>query len=390
MKLVLASNYLNAHMKPLCEAFKKNAGVESFAFIATVPFEEERIKMGFANEQDKTKYVYKAYEGAEQYEVALKLVQAADVAIIAHAPDEFVHARMKEDKLTFLCTERFYKLGLWRRFVPSSYIKKQNRFLQYRDKNLYYLTIGAYLPFDLYLVGFPLEKCFQWAYFPELEPMDEAQLEKKNNSGVLKLFWAGRMVQLKHPETAIAIAKHFKRSKISFELNMAGDGAILPRMQRMVEKERLGESVHLLGNCTPEKVQQYMQESDIFLFTSNYCEGWGAVLSEAMGAGCVPIASVAAGASEILIRSGYNGVIYNTEKEAVQMAVDLVLHPTERKKMAKAAYQTVHMDWSPEKAVKHFVKAVSDMQSGVIAKGTDGPMAPAILRKAKNYLYTDI
>lgn len=34
MELVLVSNYLNAHMKPLCEAFMRNPSVEKFTFVA--------------------------------------------------------------------------------------------------------------------------------------------------------------------------------------------------------------------------------------------------------------------------------------------------------------------------------------------------------------------
>lgn len=38
MELVLVSNYLNAHMKPLCEAFMCNSSVDKFTFITTTAF----------------------------------------------------------------------------------------------------------------------------------------------------------------------------------------------------------------------------------------------------------------------------------------------------------------------------------------------------------------
>lgn len=384
MNLVLVSNYLNDHMLPLCEAFVKNSAVDKFTFIATEPFGEERKKMGFADVQDGAAYVFKAYGSAEAEREALHIVETADVAIVAHAPDEYIHVRMKENRITFSCSERFYKLGLWRRFVPSSYAKKKMRFLQYSDKKLYFLTIGAYAPYDLHLVGVPLEKCFQWAYFPKTVSFEIDKIAQKNENKKLKLFWAGRMQQVKHPETAIEVASRLRQAGIDFELNMAGDGALMNKARKQVQNHSLEDCVHLLGNCSPEKVQKYMQESNVFLFTSDYGEGWGAVLSEAMAAGCVPIASAAAGASEILIQNGVNGITFKTGQVCTDAAIDLARNPEKRKQMAKEAYQMVNEVWTPENAAENFCRFVLLGER----RTEQGPMRNAELLNAKNFFHT--
>lgn len=391
MNLVLVSNYLNTHMIPLCDAFINHPAVERFTFIATTPFSEERKKMGFEDVQDKVHYVYKSYENSEQKEKALWLTKAADVAIIAAASDEFVHIRMRDNKVTFLCSERFYKLGLWRRFVPSSYRKKEKRFLQYRDKQLYYLTIGAYAPYDLKIVGFPPEKCFQWAYFPQIFPITEKQVEQKNSQAPLKLFWAGRMLSGKHPEVAIKTAIRLKQENIDFELNMAGDGPALHKMSRIVRKYQLQEKVHLLRNCSPDVTQKYMSESNIFLFTSNYWEGWGATLSEAMGVGCVPIASSAAGASEVLIQTGTNGFLYHKVDQIADYVMKLNSDKGLRKRMAINAWETINKQWTASMAVDNFIKVIKEIkiQSRTIFEIKEGPMKKPELRKARNYFGTD-
>ena len=107
-----------------------------------------------------------AYGSEEKEKSALDIVKDADVAIIAHAPDKYIEARMHTDKLTFLCSERFYRKGLWRRWLPSSYKKKWNRFLKYKDKQLYYLTIGAYAPYELSLLKVPRTDAFNGLTFP--------------------------------------------------------------------------------------------------------------------------------------------------------------------------------------------------------------------------------
>lgn len=191
-------------------------------------------------------------------------------------------------------------------------------------------------------------------------------------------------MSMKHPEIAVKVAVQLKKNKIDFELNMAGDGVRLPKVKQMIDRYALGDAVHLLGNCPPNMVQQYMQESDIFLFTSDYGEGWGAVLSEAMAAGCVPIASSAAGASEILVKNGINGILYRKAVECAEAAVELARSPGKRRKMALAAYQTISENWIASNAAEQFCQFVRTGKYNT----KEGPMCNAKLRKAKNYFGT--
>lgn len=59
-------------------------------------------------------------------------------------------------------------------------------------------------------------------------------------------------------------------------------------------------------------IRQYMANADIYLFTSDFNEGWGAVLGEAMSAGCAVVASHGIGAVPFLVEHGKNGLIYQT------------------------------------------------------------------------------
>lgn len=43
------------------------------------------------------------------------------------------------------------------------------------------------------------------------------------------------------------------------------------------------------------EVRSYMEKADIYLFTSDFNEGWGAVLNESMNSGCAVVASHAIG-----------------------------------------------------------------------------------------------
>ena len=79
---------------------------------------------------------------------------------------------------------------------------------------------------------------------------------------------------------------------------------------RFISKKELKNYVHLAGTKTPLQVREYMEKADMFLMTSNYYEGWGAVINEAMNSGCAVLASHTAGATPYLIDDGLNGAVF--------------------------------------------------------------------------------
>ena len=93
----------------------------------------------------------------------------------------------------------------------------------------------------------------------------------------------------------------------------------------------------------PDRVRQVMERAHIFLFTSNYLEGWGAVVNEAMNSGCALVASTEAGSVPFLIRNGINGLTYanGSYSEFEAQALYLVRHPLERSRMGQKAYETI-------------------------------------------------
>lgn len=372
-------------MIPICEVLNCNPLVRDFKFIALTQQSQIRAKMGFSDDNISYPYVYCAYIDRENFDRALLMTEEADIAIIGEAPDEFIYVRMKKNKLTFLSSERFYKLGLCRYFVPSSYRKKKDRFLQFSDKELYYLTIGAYLPYELQLLRFPIEKCFQWAYFPQI--MKQQMAERDYEKSCLKILWAGRMIRYKHPELAIRIADKLKKAKINFSIEMIGEGPIMPKVINLIKKLNLSENIKVIGNCLPEVVQKRMAESDIFLFTSDFWEGWGAVLNESMAQGCIPVASYKAGASEILIENGQNGYTYRTLEEAVEAINRIYMNPALQELLSARARKTVEINWAPQVAADRFVYISECLLNGKSVPQYEEfePMGKVTIRKARNY-----
>ena len=63
MKVTFFSNYLTQHQIPFCLAMER-VTKNKFTFVATEPIDEERVQMGWKEENDYS-FVLKAYESQE-------------------------------------------------------------------------------------------------------------------------------------------------------------------------------------------------------------------------------------------------------------------------------------------------------------------------------------
>lgn len=376
MNLIFVTNMLNHHQYALCEAFKKH--FEDFKLVTT-----EKIQgIGYQTAEDADFVLH--YENNENKENIEKLICDADAVIFGACPNNLIEMRMRDNKLSFLYSERFFKKGTWRRFIPSTRKVLEDRIVKYRNKNMYVLCASAYLPYDLNLLGFPLEKCFKWGYFPTTNNYDVETLINKKSGGKIKLLWIGRLLEWKHPDDAVRLAERLKKSGVDFELNLVGDGVLREKLETTVNNKGLSDCVHLLGSKSTEEVRHYMEEASIFLFTSDRNEGWGAVLNEAMNSGCAVVASRAIGSVPFLINNGENGLIYqsgniNDLYEKVKYLID---HMNENAKLGKKSYGTLTDLWNSETAAERFKQLCKAIKTG----GTtdlfqDGPCSKATVLK---------
>ena len=92
---------------------------------------------------------------------------------------------------------------------------------------------------------------------------------------------------------------------------MIGIGNEFDAIKNLIENYNLTDCVKLLGAVKSDKVRKYMENANIFLFTSDCNEGWGAVLNESMNSGCAVVASHAIGSVPFLLENKKNGIIYN-------------------------------------------------------------------------------
>lgn len=368
MKLTFFSNFMNHHQLFLCNEFFRMKGVE-FCFVATEKINEERLRLGYEDLNYNTPYVLREYENNEK--VAMNLAINSDVVIFGSAPEKYLHYRMRYNKLTFRYSERIFKKSKKVLFHPMAWYTYYRNHIRYRNKELYLLCASAYAAEDYNFIGAYHGKCFKWGYFPELKKYQDINtLFNNKKSTNMKVFWCGRFLNWKHPETMILLAEKMKAYPIHFK--MVGTGPLEEQLSNMIKEKEL-DNIEIMPSQSASDIRKLMELSDIYLFSSDEQEGWGAVLNEAMNSGCAVLASCEAGATNYLIKDGYNGIKYHYGDipALTKKLMYLYNNPDEIKRLGYNAYRTIIECWNYQKAAENFMELVKSQNKDL--KDAKGP-----------------
>ena len=374
MKVTFYSNFLNHHQLSFCEKMYEMLG-EDFKFIATECIDNERLELGYKDMSKLYPFSINTYDDSKLYELAVKLGNDSDVVIIGSAPEKFIKERVKNNKLTFRYSERVFKNGRFKVLNPRVFGWLYKNHIRYKRKNVYMLCASAYTASDFTIVGAYKEKTFKWGYFPEVKSYSEEELLKKKDNNITKILWVGRLIDWKHPEKAIYVAKMLKERGMKFSMDIIGIGAMYDKLNQLIKIYKLENNVRMLGSMPPEQVRTYMENSNIFLFTSDYNEGWGAVLNEAMNSGCAVVASHAIGSVPFLIKHKENGLVYKDSNlnELYENVVELIKNRQLCNKLGLNAYYTLYNEWNADIAANNFIRLCYSLLNGTVNEIYSGP-----------------
>ena len=380
MKIVFINCYFNHHQKPFSDALVR-LGTD-YTFLETMPMPEGRRALGYQNIQ-RPSYVRSWLDEPVECEA---LIDEADVVLFSSAPERLLRRCFGKDKTLFRVTERPLKrAGEWQKYLP--------RLLRWRWRNpererILLLSASAFAPADYAKFGVFRNRSYRWGYFPPCERgvnADKLLGGKKPHS----LLWAGRYLDWKHPDEALNAAASLRKEGYDFTLNMIGTGPMEPELQAMAERLALSDCVRFCGALPPNQVRREMELTEIFLFTSDRREGWGAVLNEAMNSACAVAASHAAGATPYLVQPGVNGLVYPSGDcdSLVRCLKRFLDHDDERRRFAVAGRETILTEWNAETAAERFLVFVDYLKGGVCGSVLfqTGPCSPAEIIKEDWY-----
>ena len=137
-------------------------------------------------------------------------------------------------------------------------------------------------------------------------------------------------------------------------------------IREQIRKYNLVDCVNLLGAMSPEEVRTMMEKSEIFLFTSDRNEGWGAVLNEAMNSACAIVAGNEIGSVPYLLSDEFNGCVYmdNDFDSLYKKVRHLIDDKNERCTISKNAYLTIINYWNADNAANRFLQLSQAIMEG--------------------------
>ena len=356
MNVVFVSNYFSHHQKAVSDALALRC---RYCFVATAEMTRERLEMGWGGETEPD-YVCR-YDAAP--ERAEALLAQADVIIAGSAPEELIQPCIDRGQLIFRYHERPLKNGP----EPLKYLPRLVKWHRRNPagKKIYLLCASGFAAGDYARFGLFRGKAYRWGYFPEQkEYVDfDRLLDAKEPASIL---WAGRLLKLKHPEKAIALAARLKDRGIPFTLRIIGTGPMERELRAEIARRQLEDCVCLLGAMAPEAVRGHMEKAQIFLLTSDRGEGWGAVVNEAMNSGCGMVVSSEVGSVPYLLRHGENGLVYpdGQEDKLTEQVKQLLTDPGYCRKLGLAAYETIRWLWNADVAAERLLALAEGILRG--------------------------
>lgn len=385
MKLVFYSLILNHHQACIADEFFNLLG-DDYAFVETAECHDSK---GGAVDYSQRPYLVKAWSDPTEYAKAMQMALEADVCVFSgYEALPFEKARMKRGLLSFDMGERMLKRG-WLNLASPRILKMVMAYHLggWSKKPIYKLCCSAFGKGDQYKLHSFRAKCYKWGYFIDVPTVVSDGMFEVNKSCV-KFMWCARFLKLKHPELIIKMAQNLKREGYGFHLDIYGDeGNAAPSeevytrndLEHLTEEYGVKDAVTFYGNKPNDVIIKAMQEHDVFLFTSDQREGWGAVVNESMANGCAVISSNVIGSTGYLVKDGITGFSFNNlnSDSLTENAKWLIEHPAELEQMKKQAYATMRDVWSPRKAAEALLKLIDDLKNGRETSIVTGPCSKA-------------
>jgi len=387
MRVTFVSNYINHHQIPISTVLYEKWG-GGYHFIQTEPMEEERVRQGWNPNTEELPYLLQ-YD--KQPELCRQLIMDSDVVIFGGTEEEaYIEKRLEQKKIVIRYSERLYREGQWKAISPRGLRKKYHDHTRHQNNPVYLLCSGGYVAHDFEIVKAYRGKRFRWGYFTCFEESTREERMSWKSGDEIRIAWAGRFISCKQAKDALKAVKILKEKGLLFRLSMIGGGELEQELRLYVEQNNLESYVDFKGFCKPEEVREYMKQAHIFLFTSDYGEGWGAVVNEAMNSGCAMVVSHAVGAAPFLIEHMENGLIYRSRDvlELANRIEYLLQNPEERVRMGEAAYETIATEWNPKSAGEALITMCEEVVEGKVHFRKSGPLSEApMIKQRKMYDY---
>ena len=301
MKIVIYTAMISPHQLPLARELVKIVGVANFRYVYLKRVDEERVRMGWAETSSESWCRQVCVNDVDLETCEILLSGVRDISLFER--------RCRKNLKTYYMSERWFKpiAGIipgWVRLFHPPFLRMalQIRHLIRMSDYFRYLHIGKWARCDMLRICGHASECkmVPWGYFVATSS-EKVSLVKQNDLP-LRILWAGRMIYLKHVYTLVNAMKRLCKGNgpsANYSLTLIGSG---PEQNKLISLAD-GLPVKFMPFLPLDEVRRQMRLHDVYVFTSDARDGWGAVVSEALEEGMHVLGTKETGASSTLLSS---------------------------------------------------------------------------------------
>lgn len=313
MRIVFWQNCLSPHQLPYIVHLMDDFRVDEVVVVVGETVSDERKRMGWQID---------SFEGLDKYRIYISPHDVIIESLLSESSDDSYHlfSGIRADAFVFKCLCMSMKYNLHRGMIterPNTYNFKYNiingkpywmhriRFFfqdrKYAKRMKYVFAIGK--GSDNYFKSVGLGwKVHPFCYCTQLVP---GRINMAHSSP--QYIFVGSLSYRKNPISIVRAYSQVNCGKVKY----LGDGELKHKLLKEIEKNHLQESIEIIGTIPQKQISSYLYESDVLILPSLH-DGWGAVVNEALQAGCYVICSDACGACTLLDENKKLGIVFRT------------------------------------------------------------------------------
>ena len=313
IRVVFWQNCLSPHQLPYIVHLIDDLRVDEVVVIAGRTVSDARKKMGWQIE---------TFEGLDKCKVYISPHDGIIESLLSERTDDSHHlfSGIRADDFVFKCLCMSMKYNLHRGMIterPNTYNFKWNikngkpywmhrlRFFiqdrKYAKCMEYVFAIGSGA--DTYFKSLGLG----WKVYPFCYCTKHVSRYSNVPHSLPQFIFIGSLEPWKNPISIVKAFSHLKCGVMKF----LGDGSMRKVLQNEISKYTLQDYIHILGTIPRQQISSYLSNADVLILPSLY-DGWGAVVNEALHAGCFVICSDACGSCALLKNNSKLGLVFKT------------------------------------------------------------------------------
>lgn len=299
MKFCLYTNFISPHQMPLAKSVIEHIGEASVRYFYTDRLPKSTKAQGWVEESHNWIKQGRYGDGAIDADL-----ENCDILLSGKRVLNLFRQRAKRGKKTFYMCERWFKPiygfpGQIRLLFPP-YREMARGIVDWLniDVNARCLAIGPWAVRDMQRLGVRPQKIVPWGYFVEPSTYNGTE---RSPDGILKILWVGRFLKLKRVPDIIRAVGLCRRMGRMVTFDIYGLGPEELAFRKLISSHGLEDIVQIHPPVPIAEVRTLMHAYDVYVFSSNSYDGWGAVVSEALEEGLKVVGTYEAGSSATLL-----------------------------------------------------------------------------------------